>query len=110
MVLTSRPHSLLSSCNFDHILIFTLHYLPSPLVIQHYKFRPNWPSSGVYVVSLKDSDDLLSGCSVFHFDVNFIVGECILLQMYQISKYRQPSFATVLQRGLLYTYITTCFG
>jgi hypothetical protein len=27
-----------------------------------------------------------------------------------ISKYRQPSFATVLQRALLYTYITTCFG
>jgi hypothetical protein len=28
----------------------------------------------------------------------------------RISKYRQPSFATVLQRALLYTYITTCFG
>jgi hypothetical protein len=27
-----------------------------------------------------------------------------------ISKYRQPLFATVLQRALLYTYITTCFG
>jgi hypothetical protein len=27
-----------------------------------------------------------------------------------ISKYRQPSFATVLQRGLLYTYITTYFS
>jgi hypothetical protein len=39
----------------------------------------------------------------------FIVGECILLRMYQISKYRQPSFATVLKRALLYTYITTCF-
>jgi NADH dehydrogenase FAD-containing subunit len=37
----------------------------------------------------------------------FIVGECILLRMYQISKYRQPSFATVLQRALLYTYIMT---
>jgi hypothetical protein len=35
--------------------------------------------------------------------------ECILLRMYQISKYKQPSFATVLQRALLYTYITTCF-
>jgi hypothetical protein len=33
----------------------------------------------------------------------FIVGEFILLHMYQISKYRQPSFATVLQRALLYT-------
>jgi hypothetical protein len=40
----------------------------------------------------------------------FIMGECILLHMYQISKYKQPSFATVLQRTLLYTYITTCFG
>jgi hypothetical protein len=40
----------------------------------------------------------------------FTVGECILLRMYQISKYRQPSFATVLQRALLYTYITTCLG
>jgi hypothetical protein len=30
----------------------------------------------------------------------FTVGECILLRMYQISKYRQPSFATVLQRAL----------
>jgi hypothetical protein len=38
-----------------------------------------------------------------------IVDECILLRMYQISKYRQLSFATVLQRALLYTYITTCF-
>jgi hypothetical protein len=27
-----------------------------------------------------------------------------------ISKYRHPSLATVLQRALLYTYITTCFG
>jgi hypothetical protein len=42
--------------------------------------------------------------------VVFLVGECILLCMYQISKYKQPSFATVLQRTLLYTYITTCFG
>jgi uncharacterized membrane protein YdcZ (DUF606 family) len=40
----------------------------------------------------------------------FAVGECILLCMYQISKYRQPSFANVLQRAPLYTYITTCFG
>jgi hypothetical protein len=40
----------------------------------------------------------------------FKVGECILLRMYLISKYRQPSFATVLQRALFYTYITTCFG
>jgi hypothetical protein len=40
----------------------------------------------------------------------FMVGECILLRMYQISKYKQLSFATVLQRVLLYTYITTCFG
>jgi hypothetical protein len=29
---------------------------------------------------------------------------------YQISKYRQPSFATALLRALLYMYITTCFG
>jgi hypothetical protein len=28
----------------------------------------------------------------------------------EVSKYRQPSFATVLQRALIYTYITTCFG
>jgi hypothetical protein len=40
----------------------------------------------------------------------FIVGECILLRMYQISKYRQPLFTTVFQRALLYTYIKTCFG
>jgi hypothetical protein len=40
----------------------------------------------------------------------FIAGECILLRMYQISKYKQPSFATLLQRALLYTYVTTCFG
>jgi hypothetical protein len=40
----------------------------------------------------------------------FTVGEYILLRMYQISKYKQPPFATVLQRALLYTYITTCFG
>jgi hypothetical protein len=33
-----------------------------------------------------------------------------LLKMRQISKYKQPSFATVLQRALLYTYMTTCFG
>jgi hypothetical protein len=33
---------------------------------------------------------------------SLIVGECILLRMYQISKYKQPSFATVLQRALLY--------
>jgi hypothetical protein len=39
----------------------------------------------------------------------FTVGECILLRMYQISKYKQPSFSTVLKRALLYTYITTCF-
>jgi malic enzyme len=32
---------------------------------------------------------------------HFIVGECILLRMYQISKYRQPSFATVPQCALL---------
>jgi hypothetical protein len=37
----------------------------------------------------------------------FTVCECILLRMYQIRKYKQPSFATVLQRALLYTYITT---
>jgi hypothetical protein len=30
----------------------------------------------------------------------FIVGECILLRMYQISKYKQPSFTTVLKRAL----------
>jgi hypothetical protein len=41
---------------------------------------------------------------------DFIVGECILLRMYQISKYIQPSFATVLERALLYTYITKCFS
>jgi hypothetical protein len=35
----------------------------------------------------------------------FIVGECILLRMYQISKYKQPSFATVLQRALLFIHV-----
>jgi hypothetical protein len=62
------------------------------------------PSSGPTAVVKKSSviwDIML--CSI-------IVGECILLRMYQISKYRQPSFATVLQRALLYMYITIWFG
>jgi hypothetical protein len=42
--------------------------------------------------------------------IKFIVGECILLRMYQISKYKQPSLATILQCDLLHTFITTCFG
>jgi hypothetical protein len=46
-------------------------------------------------------------CDLAACNIVFIVGECILLRMYQISKYRKPSFATVLQRALLYTYITT---
>jgi hypothetical protein len=38
-------------------------------------------------------------CSISNFQMSlliFIVGECILLRMNQIGKYRQPSFATVL--------------
>jgi hypothetical protein len=32
------------------------------------------------------------------------------IQGLRISKYKQPSLATVLQLALLYTYFTTCFG
>jgi hypothetical protein len=82
-----------------------------------------------YFLSLELSE-LIVGCCVLHLnfyqeshilathrnedveeikEINvFIVGECILLRMYIISKYRQPSFATVLQHALLYTYITNC--
>jgi hypothetical protein len=44
-------------------------------------------------------------CSVN--SLNFIVGECILLRMYQISKYKQTSFATVLQCAYLFPYLLT---
>jgi hypothetical protein len=47
--------------------------------------------------------------TLLHFTFyNFIIGGCILLRMYQISKYeyKQPSFATVIQRALLYTWYT----
>jgi hypothetical protein len=59
------------------------------------------------VSSDKISDSLKCENSLL---VIFIVGERILLRVYQISKYKQPSFATVLQRALLYTYITIRFG
>jgi hypothetical protein len=32
------------------------------------------------------------------------------IKLIKISKYKQPSFTTVLQRALLCTYITTSFG
>jgi hypothetical protein len=57
--------------------------------------------------------------SLFYFILPFFIPDCaifnllFLLFVYSasihISKYRQPSFATVLQRDPLYTYITTCF-
>jgi hypothetical protein len=37
--------------------------------MQHYKLRPTWPSSGVQNAGLKEPAALLSGDSVFHFDV-----------------------------------------
>jgi hypothetical protein len=39
-------------------------------------------------------------------DTAFVIN----VNSHQISKYKKPSFATVLQRALLYTYITTSFG
>jgi hypothetical protein len=62
---------------------------------------------GDFIVSYSPVDE---SASLTSQHIIFIVGECILLRMYQISKYRQPSSATVLQRALLYTYITTCLG
>jgi hypothetical protein len=37
----------------------------------------------------------------------FIVGECILLRMYQISKYRQPSTPTILYTSTHATHYRT---
>jgi hypothetical protein len=50
-VLTSCSQSSLSLCSFINILIFTHFRL---FVIQHYMFRPNWPSSDVQDFGLKE--------------------------------------------------------
>jgi hypothetical protein len=71
---------------------------------------PRYNRKDTAVHAARNSDHWTTEVVKKTYDYIFILGECILLRMYQISKYRQLSFATVLQRVLLYTYITTCFG
>jgi hypothetical protein len=63
-------------------------------ITQHYLCWPNWPSSNVQNVGLKELTALLSRCSAFHFDLKYL-----------ILSYQQASHEQNIQGIYIYIYI-----